>query len=431
MKGFSSGCCQPLASYPVRRGVLAATALAGLAMALAGCLPNGSGGGGSGQAGDFSFSAPVSRVDSQPLPGGSSPDSIGSGPVKVALIVPLTQASGPSVVGTSLRNAAELAMSEAGGNDLTLLIKDDHSTPEGARAAAQAALADGAELFLGPLFAPNVREVAQVAKSAGKPVIAFSTDASAAAANLYLLSFLIENYVDRIVDFAASRGKKSIAALIPDNDYGRVAEAEFQQVAARRGLRVMTIEHYQPQTLTASVQKIAALGNQIDSLFIPEQADAMAAMSGALLAAGIDGKKVQILGTGIWNDARVLKLPALQEAWFAAPENGGFNSFAERYRAKFGTDPTRIATLSYDAVSLAAALARVQGSQRFSETVLTNHSGFNGADGVFRFRANGENERGPVGAADQQWQRRAFEPGAEELCGHTQRDVRLHAFAGT
>jgi hypothetical protein len=44
-------------------------------------------------------------------------------------------------------------------------------------------------------------------------------------------------------------------------------------------------------------------------------------------------------------------------------------------------------------VSLAAALARTQGSQRFSETVLTSSSGFAGADGVFRFRADGTNER--------------------------------------
>ncbi len=392
MKGLPLDGFKPSACYASMRRLTTAAAVSVAALSLAACLPNG---GKSGQAGDFSLSAPTTRVDSQPLPGVSSgPDTIGTGSVKVALIVPLTQASGPSVVGTSLRNAAELAMSEAGGNDLTLLIKDDHSTPDGARAAAQAALSDGADLFLGPLFSPNVREVAQVARGAGKPIIAFSTDASAAAPNLYLLSFLIENYVDRIIDFAASKGKKSIAALVPDNDYGRVAEAEFQQAAARRGLRVMSIEHYQAQNVGSAVQKIAALGDQIDSLFIPEQADAMPAMSQALLAAGIDGKKVQLLGTGIWNDARVLKLPAVQGAWFAAPENGGFNSFAQRYRAKFGSDPTRIATLAYDAVSLAAALAHTQGTQRFSETVLTNHSGFNGADGVFRFRQNGENERG-------------------------------------
>ena len=68
----------------------------------------------------------------------------------------------------------------------------------------------------------------------------------------------------------------------------------------------------------------------------------------ALTAAGLDSKKVQILGTGLWNDSRVLSLPALQGAWFAAPENAGFVAFAQRYRAKFGSDPTRVATLAYD-----------------------------------------------------------------------------------
>jgi len=107
-------------------------------------------------------------------------EQIGSGPARVALIVPLTQASGPSVVGTSLRNAAELAYLEAGGNDVTLLVKDDRSNPDSAREAAQAALSEGAELVIGPLFASSVREVGKVARAAGKPVIAFSTDTSTA-----------------------------------------------------------------------------------------------------------------------------------------------------------------------------------------------------------------------------------------------------------
>lgn len=330
-----------------------------------------------------------------PTSPGAPAEHIGSGPVKVGLVLPLTQSSGaPSVVGMSLRNAAEMALTEAGSNDLTLIVKDDHSSPEGARVAAQEALAEGADLIIGPLFAPSVREVGRVAHGADKSVIAFSTDASTGGHGVYLLSFLVESYVNRIVDFAASKGKKSIAALIPENDYGRVAEAAFQQAAARDNIRVMTIEHYQPQTLAASAQKIAALGDQIDALFIPEQADAMPSVSAALTTAGLSSKKVQILGTGLWNDARVLKLPALQGAWFSAPENGGYNAFSARYRAKYGADPTRIATLSYDAVSLAAALAHTQGSQRYSENVLTNRSGFNGADGVFRFLPDGANERG-------------------------------------
>ena len=113
----------------------------------------------------------------------------------------------------------------------------------------------------------------------------------------------------------------------------------------------------------------------------------------ALAANGLDAQEVQILGTGLWNDPRVLALPALQGAWFAAPDNSGFTAFAARYRAKYSSDPARIATLSYDAVSLAVALAHRPGPDRFSDAILTNHAGFNGADGVFRFRSNGLNDR--------------------------------------
>jgi hypothetical protein len=117
------------------------------------------------------------------------------------------------------------------------------------------------------------------------------------------------------------------------------------------------------------------------------------AVAAALTASGL---KTQILGTGVWNDPRVLRLPALQGAWFAAPDNTGFASFAQRYKAKFALDPLRLASLADDAVSLVAALARTQGAQRYSQGVLTNASGFNGVDGLFRFRADGPNDRGLV-----------------------------------
>ena len=172
-----------------------------------------------------------------------------------------------------------------------------------------------------------------------------------------------------------------------------MALAEFQQEAARLGVRVAGIERYSPGTLAAAAQRIASLGNTIDALFIPEQADGMPAVAQALAANGLD-PKVQILGLGVWNDPRVLKLPALQGAWFSTPDNAGFNSFAQRYRAKYGSEPTRLASLAYDAVSVAAALARAQGAQRYSESVLTDPHGFFGTDGVFRLRPEGTSERG-------------------------------------
>lgn len=321
-------------------------------------------------------------------------ETIGEGAVKVGLIVPLTGPNGPSAVGASLRNAAKLAYADSGSSDVTILVKDDRSTPAGAAAAAQAALSEGAEIILGPVFATDVKEVGRVARSAGKSVIAFSTDSSAAARGNYLLSFLVEGNVDRGLTFAAQRGKKSVAALVPESDYGTLALAQFQQSAATAGLRVPLIERYKPGAPGESIQRLAAARDQFDALFIPEQADAMSAVSKELTANGLESKKVQIIGTALWNDSRTMNLPALQGAWFTAPENAGFNAFAQRYKAKFGSDPARIATLAYDAVSLAIALSRSQGSQRYSESVLTNPSGFNGADGVFRFKPDGTNERG-------------------------------------
>jgi ABC-type branched-subunit amino acid transport system substrate-binding protein len=238
-----------------------------------------------------------------------------------------------------------------------------------------------------------VKEVSRIARAANKPMIGFSTDASTAARNSYLLSFLIENYVDRVVDHALARGKKNFAALAPENDYGNVAINQFVDLANKRGLRV-EIERYTPGNAGPAIQKLAAKAAQFDALFIPEQAENMAAVAGLLSANGLDGKKVQILGTGLWNDSRVLNLPALQGAWFAAPDNAGFNAFAGRYRARYGTDPARIATLAYDAIALAAALARTQGDARYSESVLTSPTGFNGIDGLFRFTIDGLNERG-------------------------------------
>ena len=270
------------------------------------------------------------------------------------------------------------------------MIVDDHSTPEGAAQAARSEIDAGAEIIVGPLFAASVREVGRTARAANRPVIAFSTDPSVASRGVYLLSFLIGSYVDRIADFAFMRGKRSFAVLAPQSDYADIALAEFQAEAAKLNARVVTVARYAPGQPAAGVQEIANVANQLDALFVFEQADGLSAVSASLVTSGI---KMQILGTGVWNDPRVLQLPDLQGAWFAVPENAGFNAFAQRYKSKFNSDPNRLATLAYDAVSLVAALSRMQGAQRFSDSVLTNVSGFNGADGVFRFRSDGRSER--------------------------------------
>jgi ABC-type branched-subunit amino acid transport system substrate-binding protein len=295
-----------------------------------------------------------------------------------------------------MKNAAEMALAEFKEPNISLLEQDDGGTPQGASAAAQQAIAQGAEIIVGPLFAQSVSAVGQVARSRGIPVIAFSTDASIAAHGVYLLSFLPESDVRRIVDYAVSRGKRSFAALLPDNAYGTVVEAAFQQEVSRRGGRILTLEKYpvDPGRMSEAIRKVAQVANRVDAIFIPDNADTVPQVAQQLAAAGVNMKRVQLLGTGLWDDPRIFADKQLDGGWFAAPEATGYRSFVQRYRTRYGQEPVRTATLSYDAVALVAALVKTQGTQRFTEQVLTNTSGFAGIDGVFRFRPDGTNERG-------------------------------------
>lgn len=364
------------------------TALAGaalLAVGLSGCI------GGPDGPRPEARTVPAAEPDAAAGAG----NVIGTGSVKLALIVPLT---GPGAsVGAALRNAAELAYDDFQKPNLQILVKDDRGTPEGAREAAQAAFAEGAEVVLGPLFAANVQAAGGVARGAGKPVIAFSTDAAVAARGVYLISFLPQSEVDRIVDEATANGRRSFAALIPETTYGNAVEAQFREAVARRGARLVGLERYAAGNPGPAVERlrsvIAGSGAQADALFVPDTPDGLVAVGPALTRVGFSPARVRPLGLALWNDPRVMAQPAFQGARFAAPDTAGFSSFAQRYQARFGTLPPRTASLGYDAVSLTAALVRQYGTQRFADATLTNPAGFSGLDGTFRFLPEGVSER--------------------------------------
>jgi hypothetical protein len=292
-----------------------------------------------------------------------------------------------------MKNAAEMALAEFQNPNIQLLIKDDGGNPQGASQSTQQALDEGAEIILGPLFAASVPATAQLARAKGVSVIAFSTDSSVAGRGVYLLSFLPESDVNRIIEYSASTGKRSFAALLPENAYGNVVDAAFRQAVARRGGRVAAFEKYGADR-AGPVRNVAQALGTADALFIADDGDSVVIVADALTSAGANLRNIQLLGTGLWDNPRVFASPNLQGGLYAAPDPAGFRGFSARYRAKFGGDPVRTATLAYDAVALVAALARTQGPQRFSPEVLTNPSGFAGIDGLFRFRPDGTNERG-------------------------------------
>lgn len=299
---------------------------------------------------------------------------------RVALLVPL---SGPNAaVGQSIADAAALALADTGGKALRIT---NYDTAQGADVAARKALADGNQLFLGPLLSDDVRAVAAPAQAAGVPVISFSNDAAAAGDNVWLLGFSPAQSIDRVVRFAKSKGLTRFAGLIPPGLYGRNASNMLIRTAEAAGGSVVAMRSYErsPKSLGAA---IAALPKEkFDAVLIADSG--RIAIASAPLIKKTGGAGVRILGTELWNaEPSLNNSPAMAGAWFASVDDAVFGQFTTRYRARYGRTPYRLASLGYDAVLLTVRIAKDwKIGDHFPVDALADDGGFTGVDGAFRF----------------------------------------------
>lgn len=316
-------------------------------------------------------------------------------PVRVAMLLPFTNPSAQTrALADALEHAAELALFDSGNDSVLLMPRNDGGTPQAAAAAAAQAIDEGAEIILGPLFAPMAAAVGPVAKPRGVPVIAFSSDRSVGGDGVYLLSFQAENEVQRVVRYAASEGHSAFGAMVPQSAYGNIVRDAFRDAVARAGGSVTNIQSFaeKPESVGAPARAVATSG--ADAILIAEGGVTLQAIAPALALNGADARTVKFLGTGLWDDPATAREPSLVGGWFAAPAPEAWRTFQARYRMVYKAAPPRIATLAYDAMSLVVLLSRGEPYQRFTPQALTDPNGFDGIDGIFRFRPDGSADRG-------------------------------------
>jgi ABC-type branched-subunit amino acid transport system substrate-binding protein len=218
---------------------------------------------------------------------------------------------------------------------------------------------------------------------------------------VYLLSFLAGSDVPRIVSYAASRGKKRFAALVPQTDSGRLVEQSFLAAVSQAGGKVVTVKSY-PQDangMAAPVREVAALAKkgqtpEVDAILIAGGADNIPSLAPLLPSSEMDTQNVKLIGTGSWDYSGVGREEILTGGWFPAPDPKGWTDFTKRYADTYGDVPPRLASIAYDAVSLAVSLSNNPKGKRYTNTQLTRAAGFAGIDGLFRLRADGTSDRG-------------------------------------
>ena len=239
-----------------------------------------------------------------------------------------------------------------------------------------------------------MKAIAPIARARSVPIVAFSTDRSVAGDGVFLLSFLPQQEVSRIISYAASQGRGKFAALVPATPYGQRVEEAFRASVTQSGREVIAVQTYQPnpQGLEPAVKAIAKAG--FDTILLPEGGTMLRSLGPILTVNGVDTRKVKLLGTGLWDDAAVAREPSLLGGWYAAPPQDQRQNFITRFQQLYGSKPPRIASLGYDAVALSATLAGGTPGRRYTRTTIGDPNGFAGIDGIFRFRSDGMTERG-------------------------------------
>ena len=319
-------------------------------------------------------------VEPPPVPAGQETN-------EVAVIVPLTGPDGG--VGTSIANAARLALLDTGEQSIRIQVYDS-ARPGGAAVATQQAITDGSRLILGPLLAEDVRAAAPVARRAGIPIISFSNDEGVAGDGVYIMGFTPDQSIDRVVSFARTKGANSFGALVPTGLYGQRAAQALLGAVRKSGGRVASIESYDrtKASIVAAAGRLNAKG-PIDAVLIGDSTR-MAALAGPAIKAG-----PHRLGTELWaSDRAIGKTVSLRGAWYAAAPDTQFDRLVTRYRARYGKTPYRLASLGYDSVLLAVRNAKNWPIGRaFPAKSLVDKEGFAGVVGSFRFVHEGVAER--------------------------------------
>ena len=341
--------------------------------------------------------APTAQIVAPSTPGAHR------APVKIALLLPLGGMGETAAIAKGMKQGAEMALFEVNDPSVLLVTKDDGGTAAGARAAADAAIKEGAEIILGPLFSQSVAGAAAVARPANVPIIAFSNDAQVAGNGVYLMSLLAEQEVDRVVAFAAAQGKRRFAALIPDTAYGNVVEPAFRRAVERAGGMVAIVERYPPaangmlgpaKRVVEAIKRGEEEMTPVDALFLPGGQEALPQIGPVIAYSGLDTSKVKLLGTGAWDFPSIGRDDAFVGGWYPSPDPAAWRAFAGRFAKTFGNTPPRIASVAYDAVGMAISQASNPPGARFTAAELMRPNGFSGVDGLVRFNANGLSEHG-------------------------------------
>jgi ABC-type branched-subunit amino acid transport system substrate-binding protein len=305
------------------------------------------------------------------LSGQTPPPATASG-AKAALLVPVSGAS--AELGLSMQRATRLAQS-GGFEKAAFPLFDTSDTPEAAGRAAATAVAQGAAVILGPVFARQMQPVGAAAANR-VPVISFSNSPAPPDSGIFTFGITPSQSVSAILQYGRGRGVRRIAVIGTGTAWSDQGKRAAQRLAPEIGVQIM------------DAPAVPAGADILQALRISGLPDAALLTGGpaeaAALAPGLQANGVQVLATlqAIGPAAGA----GLEGAWLSAPDPAAFGTFAEAYGRAGEAAPGAIAALAFDAARIVETL---NSAGKLNREGLLAPAGFSGVTGSVRFMPDG------------------------------------------
>ena len=318
-------------------------------------------------------------------------ESIGKGSVLVSMLLNRSGAHAAGSDASNYRDGAMLAVSDLGADHITLSIKDTRSDVGTIGIVVGEALKNNTAMFIIGGDAQLINNTISFTAKNRTPIISLGADALGTKAKVYTFQPDGIETLNSGLKYAAAIGKRKLVLVLSDKQ----ARSDIRRVkifASRHAKLMGTIVYTIGQDQAAFVKKHQKTLSTADVIVFAGKNHQVVRLADPIRSLSKNPGEILFVGRADW-PRNIWKNLANSGVIIATPDASSLGLVKDRFEKKYTRPMLLSAAYAYDVVAIASGLVRARGQKAISRANLEGKSGFRGATGVFRFKADGSVER--------------------------------------
>ena len=319
-------------------------------------------------------------------------------PIKIGHITPLT--GDAASYGEWEKDGTDLALAEINakgginGHQVVIVREDDKADPAQSVTALNKLISvDKVQSVIGAVSSGATLADAPIAEK--NKVVLISTGAAAikvSQAGDYIFRIFPSTAQegDTLIAVAGQMGKKNVAIVYINNDFGVDLAKVIEKKAADQGIKVLAMESYTGDSTDFRTQLAKIGAKNPEAIFLLGYPKDMGLV---LKQAGEMGIKAQFFAPDSFDDPTIIGTAGVtaEGVIYSLPSEQTSATFKESFKNKYGKDPSIMNALSYDAFNLLALAIQRGGNEGTAiKNELYKIHDYAGASGTIMIDSNGD-----------------------------------------